>query len=88
MARKKRISQLHKNYEKKRQATNKNSVGRPSKCKKVQEQQTPENVVAPTVTVNEFDMMNSVVLPSSSWNISNSCDHHIIYKVQEQSSST
>ena len=88
MARKKRIGRLHKNYEKKCQATNKNSVGHPSKCKKVKEQQTPENVAAPTVTFNEFDMINSIMLPSSSWNISHFHDHHIIYKVQEQSSST
>ena len=78
MGRKSRIGRLHKNYEKKRQATNKNCVGRPSKCKNVKQQQSPESALVQTVTVDEFEIMRSIRLPSL-WNISYSHDHHIIY---------
>ena len=80
MGRKKRIGRLPKNFERKCQAANKKNVGRPSKHNKT-------NATNTLVVDDEFAKMKSVKLPSL-WNISHSNDHHVIYKVQEQSSST
>ena len=89
MGRKNRIGRVHKSYEKKRQATNKNSVGRPSKYRKHEEvQSTNSTVTHPHTIDDEFVKLKSVKLPSPLWSISHSNDHHVIYKVQQQSSST
>lgn len=87
MGRKSRIGRQHKNYEKKRQATNKNTIGRPSKHRKCEEQSTNSTSTV-THTIDEFVKMKSVKLPSPLWSISHSDDHYVLYKVQEQSSST
>ena len=88
MGRKNRIGQLHKNYENKCQATNKNSVGRPSKHRKCEEEQSTNSTGTHSHTTDdEFVKLRSIKLPSPLWSISHSNDHHVIYKVQEQSSS-
>ena len=89
MGRKNRIGRLHKNYENKCQVTNKNSVGRPSKHRKCEEEQSTNSTGTHTHTTDdEFVKLKSIKLPSPLWSISHSNDHHVIYKVQEQSSST
>ena len=81
MGRKKRIGRLPKNFERKCQAASKKRVGRPSKHNNQLSNATN------TLAVDEFVKMKSMKLPSL-WNMSHCNDHHVIYKVQEQSSST
>ena len=82
MGRKKRIGRLPKNFERKCQAASKKGVGRPSKYNKQLSNATNTSVVD-----DDFVKMKSMKLPSL-WNMSHCNDHHVIYKVQEQSSST
>ena len=86
MGRKMTIGRLHKNFEKKRQAANKNSVGRPPKQRK---QLSTNTAVTHTVDAyDEFVKIKNVILPSPLWSISHSNDYQVIYKIQEQSTST
>ena len=82
MGRKKRIGRLPKNFERKCQAASKKGVGHPSKYNKQLSNATNTSVVD-----DDFVKMKSMKLPSL-WNMSHCNDHHVIYKVQEQSSST
>ena len=82
MGRKKRIGRLPKNFERKCQAASKKGVGRPSKYNKQLSNATNTSVVD-----DDFVKMKSMKLPSL-WNMSHCNDHQVIYKVQEQSSST
>ena len=85
MSRKRRIGQINK-YEKKCQAARIYSVGRPPKLQRTKK--IPKNI--PPMTSNnseDSEDLNNIELPPS-WNTSHCSEHHIVYKVQEQCSST